>query len=92
MLNNMNKIMNDILLLLFKSNNNTNQRKISKQLNVSLGLVNKCINNLIKENYLDNDLNLTEKSLKKIKDGKTKSAIILAAGYGMRMVPINSLI
>lgn len=88
----MNKIMNDILLLLFKSNNNTNQRKISKQLNVSLGLVNKCINNLIKENYLDNDLNLTEKSLKKIKDGKTKSAIILAAGYGMRMVPINSLI
>ena len=88
----MNKIMNDILLLLFKSNNNTNQRKISKQLNVSLGLVNKCINNLIKENYLDNDLNLTEKSLKKIKDGKTKSAIILAAGCGMRMVPINSLI
>ena len=76
MLNNMNKIMNDILLLLFKSNNNTNQRKISKQLNVSLGLVNKCINNLIKENYLDNDLNLTEKSLKKIKDGKTKSDII----------------
>ena len=48
----MNKIMNDILLLLFKSNNNTNQRKISKQLNVSLGLVNKCINNLIKENLL----------------------------------------
>lgn len=88
----MNKIMNDILLLLFKSNNNTNQRKISKQLNVSLGLVNKCINNLIKENYLDNNLNLTEKSLKKIKDGKTKSAIILAAGCGMRMVPINSLI
>lgn len=88
----MNKVMDDILLLLFKNHNDMNQREIAKILNVSLGLVNKCLNYLITQDYLDNNLNLTGKALQKIKEGKTKSAVILAAGYGMRMVPINTLI
>lgn len=86
----MNKIMKDILLELYIEK--ISQRKLAEKLNVSLGMINKNIKELAKNEYLDSDLELTEKAIKEIKRGKPKNAIILAAGYGMRMVPINKSI
>lgn len=68
----------------------TNQRIIAEETGHSLGKVNSSIKNLIKEGYLDKEFGLTEKFYKEIKARKPQNAIILAAGFGMRMVPINN--
>ena len=66
-----------------------NQRVLSEITGHSLGVVNKSIRNLIKDEYLDNDVRLTFKARNAFKQRVPKNAIILAAGFGMRMVPIN---
>lgn len=68
----------------------TNQRIVAEVTNYSLGKVNGVIQKLIEEQYLNNEFFLTEKAYKEINMKKPKNAIILAAGFGMRMVPINS--
>lgn len=66
------------------------QRQLSDVCGFSLGKVNQSIQFLQKEEYIDEEWNLTEKSTKLIDLYKPKKAIILAAGLGMRMVPINT--
>ena len=66
------------------------QRKIAEGCNLSLGYVNKSITNLIKNKYLDNNYNITDKTKKYLVINNNRNAIILAAGYGLRMVPINT--
>lgn len=66
------------------------QRQLSEVCGFSLGKVNQSIQFLQKEEYIDEEWNLTEKSTKLIDLYKPKKAIILAAGLGMRMVPINT--
>ena len=66
------------------------QRELAQLNACSLGTVNKCLKNLREENYIDLETNLTDKSRKLVATTKPKNAIILAAGYGMRMVPINT--
>lgn len=66
------------------------QRQLSDVCGFSLGKVNQSIQFLQKEEYMDEEWNLTEKSTKLIDLYKPKKAIILAAGLGMRMVPINT--
>lgn len=66
------------------------QRQISTMLEMSLGKINRLTLNLKKRNYLSVDNNLTKKGKKFIDTHKTKKATILAAGYGLRMVPINT--
>lgn len=66
------------------------QRQLSEVCGFSLGKVNQSIQFLQKEEYIDEEWNLTEKSNKLIDLYKPKKAIILAAGLGMRMVPINT--
>jgi len=68
----------------------TNQRIIAEITNYSLGKVNEAIRKLTEEQYLNNEFFLTEKAYKEINVKKPKNAIILAAGFGMRMVPINA--
>lgn len=68
----------------------TNQRVISEGAGISIGSVNKSIKALAQENYLDDELNPTQKTKDLIKSSKPRNAIILAAGIGMRMVPINT--
>lgn len=84
----MNKKEFDILRII-KQEKNINQRKIAEITGHSLGTVNASIKNLIEEKYIDEKMKLTEKSTKYIKEKSPKNAIILAAGFGMRMVPIN---
>lgn len=69
---------------------NVTQRMISEKTQLSLGLVNKCIKQLKKEGYINDDNSLTESGLGLMNSKNSANAIILAAGYGMRMIPINS--
>ncbi len=66
------------------------QRALSQASGHSLGLVNRCLRSLIREGYLDEGCGLTEKSRELLHRRAPKNAVILAAGYGMRMVPIHT--
>ena len=66
-----------------------NQRILSENTGHSLGVINRSIKNLTKDGYLDNKVQLTNKAHAEIEEKSPKNAIILAAGFGMRMVPVN---
>lgn len=66
------------------------QRELAEQLSVSLGKVNQIINKLKKEKFIDENNNITLKTKNYFKNHHPRNAVILAAGYGMRMVPINT--
>lgn len=66
-----------------------NQRILSELTGHSLGMVNKSIKSLIKNGHLDEEARLTKKATDEFKKCAPQNAIILAAGFGMRMVPIN---
>ncbi|MGB4588342.1 MAG: NTP transferase domain-containing protein [Clostridiaceae bacterium] len=67
----------------------SNQRSIAESTNYSLGRVNSAVKGLIDKQYLDQNFILTAKAFEEFTLKKPKNAIILAAGYGMRMFPIN---
>ena len=67
-----------------------NQRILAEVSGHSLGVVNRSLKGLIKMDYLDDDIRPTGKALREFKEKTPKRAIILAAGFGMRMVPINT--
>lgn len=85
----MNNLKQDILNNLIKEPF-INQRILAAQTGHSLGIVNRSIKELISEGYLDEEIRPTEKALREAKEKAPKNAIILAAGFGMRMVPINT--
>lgn len=66
-----------------------NQRVLAERTGHSLGMVNKCINSLVGKGLLDENTGLTPGAMNLFKANMPKNAIILAAGFGMRMVPIN---
>ena len=84
----MNKQESDVLLSLYEEPF-FNQRIVSERTGHSLGVVNRSIKNLIAQGYLDEMCRLTSAAQAVIREAKTQNAIILAAGFGMRMVPIN---
>lgn len=67
----------------------TNQRDLAAACGCSLGMVNRGLANLTAAGYLTADNRLTAASLQMIDECSPQRAIILAAGVGMRMVPIN---
>lgn len=67
-----------------------NQRILSETSGHSLGVVNRSLKVLIKEGYLDEWIRPTEKTVRELKSKAPRNAVILAAGFGMRMVPINT--
>lgn len=85
----MNKQESDILKTLI-TEPFINQKILSKESGHSLGVVNRSIKELIKVGYLDEEVHLTQKATDEFKMNAPKRAIILAAGFGMRMVPINT--
>ena len=66
-----------------------NQRDLSEKSGYSLGSVNKTLKNLALEGYINENNIPTPKAINEFKLKKPKNAIILAAGFGMRMIPIN---
>ena len=85
----MNNLKQDVLNNLIKEPF-INQRILAAQTGHSLGIVNRSIKELISEGYLDEEIRPTEKALREAKEKAPKNAIILAAGFDMRMVPINT--
>ena len=84
--------MNDIqskILCNLKENELLSQRQLAKNIGVSLGIINREYNGLISSGLITEAGRLTKEALKTIKNNQPKQAIILAAGYGQRMVPIN---
>ena len=85
----MNKQEADILNTLL-SEPFINQRVLSEASGHSLGVVNRSIKNLIETGMIDEDIRLTPKAYKEFESKEPRNAVILAAGFGMRMVPINT--
>lgn len=79
----------DILKVLIKEPY-INQRTLANTSNYSLGAVNRSIKELIDGGYLDSEIRPTDKAMSYLEKNSPKNAVILAAGYGMRMVPINT--
>lgn len=80
---------NDDLLIQLKKKAFINQRILAENSGYSLGMVNRGLKELVGEGYLTENMLLTEKANQLLEANKPKRAIVLAAGYGMRMVPIN---
>lgn len=89
--NNLNYCTAEVLKLL-SIHHYINQREIASKLNISLGLVNSIIKNLKLKKYIDNKYKITEFGLYLIEKNKPECAIILSAGVGLRMIPINTSI
>ncbi len=69
----------------------TSQRAIAEHTGYSLGAVNQSLKSLNDLGYITDDNKITDKAKKTLKSNSPKNAIILAAGFGMRMVPINHI-
>ena len=78
-------ILNTLLLEPF-----INQRVLAEVSGHSLGVVNRFLKELIKAGHLNEAICPTAKAVAEYKNKTPKRAIILAAGFGMRMVPINT--
>lgn len=67
-----------------------NKKILAETSGHSLAVVNRSIKALMEDGYLNDSVQLTPKATKAFQDEAPKRAIILAAGFGMRMVPINT--
>ena len=78
------------ILNAIRKNPKVNQREITNQSGYSLGFVNRVVKELQEEKWLSPTGELSKKAKTFIKENQPQRAIILAAGFGMRMVPINT--
>ena len=85
----MNVYKSEIMNILYKEPF-VNQRILAETTGHSIGSVNKSLRQLAQDGYLDNNMQLTDKGRQEIRAKAPRNAIILAAGFGMRMVPINT--
>lgn len=84
----MNRVKSDILNILSETQYE-NQRFLAETSGYSLGGINQALKELITDGYLTDEIGLTEKSRDVLSVNVPRNAIILAAGVGMRMVPVN---
>lgn len=84
----MNKQESDIMKILLREPF-INQRILAESSGHSLGVVNRSVKELVVQEYLDEQLQPTEKAKKEFRARSPQRAIILAAGFGMRMVQIG---
>lgn len=84
----MNKQDYDIMNIIYERGF-VNQRELAKKSGYSIGKVNATLKELKKEKCINENMELTGKMKKELQLKKPRNAVILAAGYGMRMVPIN---
>lgn len=85
----MNRQECDILLTL-STKPYSSQRALAETSGYSLGIVNRSLRTLAEEGYLDGQFQLTSKANEEFQRKAPRNAVILAAGFGMRMVPINT--
>ena len=85
----MNIFSSDLLLTLSETPFHS-QRELAGRSGFSLGLVNRSLQELKGEGLLDDDFSLTDQARTLLAASRPRQAVILAAGYGMRMVPVSS--
>lgn len=85
----MNKKKMDIVNVLY-TKPYSSQRQLAEDTGYSLGKVNQFLKELLKDGYLDEQMRLTKTAYEYIDVNRPANAIILAAGFGMRMIPINT--
>ncbi len=78
-------ILNELLRCPFE-----NQRQLAEKTGHSLGIVNRSMRSLTENGYLNKDGQPTEKARGYAGERSPKNAVILAAGFAARMVPINT--
>ena len=83
----MNLVEADLLLALNRQHIE-NQRALSEITGHSLGAVNQALSSLGEGGYLDG-FSLLPRAQKQLQACRPQNAILLAAGYGMRMIPIQ---
>ena len=66
------------------------QRILTEISDYSLDQIDHSLNELIRKGFINDDHTLTELGIKELEKKNPKNAIILAAGLGLRMVPINT--
>lgn len=67
-----------------------NQQILAEVSGHSLEVVNRSLKDLMEDGYLDDLMQLTPKAIMEFQMNAPQRAIILAAGFGMRMAPINT--
>ena len=72
----------DIIQVINHYDENITQRQLSALTGFSLGKVNKIVSEIKQSNLLDKNI---------LKPYKVQSAVILAAGFGLRMIPLNDI-
>lgn len=85
----MNKQSLDVLNLLVHEGY-TNQRNLAEKSGHSLGIVNRSLKELYENGYIEKNGVVAQKGILYMQQTRPQNAIILAAGLGMRMIPINS--
>lgn len=85
----MNYIDGQVFLSLIKMKDIT-QQKIAQKTGFSLGTVNQSLKRLIGHGLLNSGYEFTMLGKRIMEENSVKRAVILAAGFGMRMVPINT--
>lgn len=89
----MNKNKFDTLVYIERNQNmKVSQREIADHLVISLGTVNRGVNDLLASNYIvldDGFYKVTEAGYRFLEPYEVKRAIFLAAGFGSRLVPVT---
>ena len=78
----------DILEALIDSKDKKSQRELSEQTGISLGSVNNVLKELDELSYVQNN-KITQMGVEVMQEYRVKRAVIIAAGFGARMVPIT---
>ena len=78
-----------LLLNLKTKTEKTNQRLIAEELGLSLGTVNKLIQEAEENGWITSEYEVTEKGLKALEPYRVENAIIMAAGMSTRFAPLS---
>lgn len=78
----------DILVYLEKTKQRETQRAISKNTHLSVGIVNKILAELTELKFYKEGM-ITDKGISALEPYRVQRAVIFAAGFGSRMVPVT---
>ena len=85
----MNKRDRDVLLAL-SSYEYSNQRELATICDCSLGGINGSLKNLREEDLIDNEMKITSKGKALLKKSAPQRAMLLAAGFGIKLSPFSA--
>lgn len=78
----------DVLTILEETGEKLSQRELSEKTGYGLGTVNKVLKELVEKEYIAEGI-ITTKGIEALEPYRVKRAVIIAAGFGSRMVPIT---